>query len=63
MISLLRMILFAILFYLVLRFVRNLIISISSHNRKEMKNNTQQTHKRFDPNEIEDIDYEEVDRK
>jgi hypothetical protein len=58
-----RIILYSILFYLIYRTIRRVIQFIfPSVKNTEVKGKPQKEVKTFDPNNIEDIDYEEVDK-
>ena len=57
-----RLILFAILFYLIFRVVRKLMLFFSPP-KSEVKGNPRKEVKSFDPEDIEDIDYQEVEKK
>ncbi len=57
-----RLILFAILFYLIFRVVKKLIYFFTPP-KSEVKGKPQKKIKSYDPENIEDIDYQEVDKK
>lgn len=57
-----RLILFAILFYLIFRVVRKLRLFFSPP-KSEVKGKPRKHMKSFDPKDIEDIDYQEVEKK
>ena len=58
-----RIILYFILFYLIYRTIRRVIQFIfPSTQNTEIKGNPKKEVKSFDPNNIEDIDYEEIER-
>ena len=57
-----RLILFAILFYLIFRVVRKLMLFFSPP-KSEVKGKPRKDMKSFNPKDIEDIDYQEVEKK
>jgi len=57
-----RLILFAILFYLIFRVVRKLKFFFTPP-KSEVKGQPQKKIKSYDPENIEDIDYQEVEKK
>lgn len=57
-----RLILFAILFYLIFRVIKKLMLFFSPP-KSEVKGKSSKEIKSFDPKDIEDIDYQEVDKK
>jgi hypothetical protein len=57
-----RLILFAILFYLIFRVVRKLMLFFSPP-KSEVQGKPSKEIKSFDPEDIEDIDYQEVEKK
>lgn len=58
----LRLVLFAILFYLIFRVVRKVMLFFSP-SKTEVKGQPNKEIKSFDPKDIEDIDYQEVEKK
>ncbi len=58
----LRLVLFAILFYLIFRVVRKVMLFFSPP-KTEVKGKPNKEIKSFDPKDIEDIDYQEVEKK
>ena len=60
----LRIILYFILFYLIYRTIRKIILFIlPSVKNPEVKGDSKKGVKTFDPENIEDVDYEEVERE
>ena len=57
-----RLILFAILFYLIFRVVRKFMLFFSPP-KSEGKGKPKKDIKSFDPKDIEDIDYQEVEKE
>ena len=58
----LRFILFAILFYLIFRVIKKIKFFFTPP-RSEVKGQPQKKIKSFDPEDIEDIDYQEIEKK
>lgn len=59
-----RFILFLILLYLLYKLVKNVFkLFFASPDNSQVKGNPKKHVRDFDPNEIEDIDYEEVKKK
>ena len=57
-----RLILYAILFYLIYNIGKRLF-QFLFHTKTEIKGNQKKKMRTFNPDDIEDIDYEEVKRK
>lgn len=57
-----RFILYLILFYLIYRLVKKVMIFFSASSSK-VENSSTKKERTFDPKNIEDIDYEEIKRK
>lgn len=57
-----RFILFVILFYLIYNFAKK-FLQLISPPKSNIKGNPNKNTRTIDPNQIEDIDYEEVEKK
>ncbi len=64
MISLLRFILFVVLFYYLFKWIKNLMLREGQRRARVKGNNAgNDTPPPYDPNKVEDIDYKEVKKK